>query len=70
MKVKECITIKTEEGKEFETMEKIHEQLLGNKDYIDSNIILNDSSTRCDGTKNEVRVYIFDECEKRPVIKI
>ena len=70
MGIKECITIKTEDGKEFETMEKIHEQLVGNKDYIDSNIILNDSSTRYDGTKNEVRVYIFDECEKRPVIKI
>ena len=68
--MKECIIIKTEEGKEFETMEKIHEQLVGNKDYIDSNIILNDSPTRCDGTKNEVRVYIFDECKNRPVIKI
>ena len=68
--MKECIIIKTEEGREFETMEKIHEQLVGNKDYINSNIILNDSSTRCDGTKNEVRVYIFDECKKRPVIKI
>ena len=70
MGVKECITIKTEDGKEFETMEKIHEQLVGNQDYIDSNIILNDSSTRRDGTKNEVRVYIFDECKNRPVIKI
>ena len=70
MRVKECITIITEEGKEFETMEKIHEQLVGNKYYIDSNIILNDSSTRCDGTKNEVRVHIFDECKNRPVIKI
>ena len=40
MGVKECITIKTEDGKEFETMEKIHEQLVGNKDYIDSNVIL------------------------------
>ena len=68
--MKECIIIKTEEGREFETMEKIHEQLVGNKDYIDSNIILNDSLTRCDGTKNEVRVYIFDECKNRPVIKI
>ena len=68
--MKECIIIKTEEGREFETMEKIHEQWGGNKDYINSNIILNDSSTRCDGTKNEVRVYIFDECKNRPVIKI
>lgn len=68
--MKECIIIKTEEGREFETMEKIHEQLVGNKDYIDSNIILNDSSTRRDGTKNEVRVYIFHECKNRPVIKI
>ena len=68
--VKECIVIKTEDGKEFETMEKIHEQLVGNQDYINSNIVLNDSSNRCDGTKNEVRVYIFDECKERPVIKI
>ena len=68
--VKECIIIKTEEGKEFETMEKIHEQLVGNQDYINSNIVLNDSSTRCDGTNNEVRVYIFDECKERPAINI
>ena len=51
-------------------MEKIHEQLVGNQDYINSNIVLNDSSTRCDGTNNEVRVYIFDECKNRPVINI
>lgn len=68
--VKECIIIKTEDGKEFETMEKIHEQLVDNQDYIDSNIVLNDSSTRCDGTNNEVRVYIFDECINRPAINI
>lgn len=68
--VKECIIIKTEDGKEFETMEKIHEQLVGNQDYINSNIVLNDSSTRCDETKNEVRVYIFDECKERPAINI
>ena len=68
--VKECIIIKTENGKEFKTMEKIHEQLVGNQDYINSNIVLNDSSTRCDGTNNEVRVYIFDECEERPTISI
>lgn len=68
--VQECIIIKTEEGKEFETMEKIHEQLVGNQDYINSNIVLNDSSTRCDGTNNEVRVYIFDGCKERPAINI
>ena len=51
-------------------MEKIHEQLVGNQDYINSNIVLNDSSTRCDGTNNEVRVYIFDECKERPAINI
>ena len=68
--VKECIIIKTEDGQEFKTMEKIHEQLVGNQDYINSNIVLNDSSTRCDGTNNEVRVYIFDECEERPTISI
>ena len=68
--VKECIIIKTEDGKQLKKKEKIHEQLVGNQNYINSNIVLNDSSTRCDGTKNEVRVYIFDECKERPVINI
>ena len=68
--VKECIIIKTEDWKEFKKKEKIHEQLVGNQDYINSNIVLNDSSTRCDGTNNEVRVYIFDECKERPAINI
>ena len=42
----------------------IHEQLVGNKDYIDSNIILNIDN------KNEVNLYVFNECENIPNITI
>lgn len=62
--------IQTEEGKEYEVLEKIHNQLVGNPDYINSNIILNDSSTRNDGTVNEIHVYIFEECKNIPEIRI
>ena len=42
----------------------IHEQLRGNKDYIDSNIILNI------GEPNIVKLYVFKECEHIPAITI
>lgn len=42
----------------------IHEQLVGNKDYIDSNIILNIEEP------NKVRLYVYDECEYIPPITI
>ena len=38
----------------------IHQQLVGNQDYIDSRIVLNDSSTRRDGTENEIHLIIFN----------
>lgn len=65
------IIIKTaSEEEEFRIAEKIHEQLVGNQDYIDCNIILNMSADRLDGTVNEVHVYIFDESESDPAITI
>lgn len=42
----------------------IHEQLVGNKDYIDSNILLNID------VENTIRLYIFKECEEIPTISI
>ena len=42
----------------------IHNQLVGNKDYIDCNIILNDYY------ENEINLYIFNECENVPNIVI
>lgn len=42
----------------------IHTQLAGNKDYIDSNIVLNID------TGNEVNIYVFDECKDVPTFVI
>ena len=42
----------------------IHEQLRGNKDYIDSNIVLNID------TNNEINLYVFEECKDIPTITI
>lgn len=42
----------------------IHEQLVGNKDYINNNIILNIE------TENIIEVLIFEECTDVPVISI
>ena len=69
--IRKLITIKTADDKtEAEVLNKIHTQLVGNEDYINNNIILNDSSTRQDGTENEVRVYIFKESKTEPQITI
>ena len=59
------ITIRTTDEKEqLKIGNSIHYQLVGNKDYIDSNIILNID------VENEVNLYIFNECENVPVIII
>ena len=42
----------------------IHNQLVGNKDYIKCNIILNDYY------ENEINLYVFNECENIPNIVI
>ena len=42
----------------------IHEQLRGNKDYIDNNIILNID------VENKIRLYVFKECKDVPPIVV
>lgn len=69
--LRKLIIIKTKtEEEESAVMESIHNQLVGNPDYIECRIILNNSSTRNDGTKNEVHVYIFNDSESNPQITI
>ena len=43
----------------------IHQQLVGNQDYIDNNIILN-----CTDEPTTVSLYIFEECKELPKIVI
>lgn len=65
------IIIKTAtEEEEARLLEKVYSQLVGNPDFVDCSIVVNDSSTRRDGTKNEIRIYIFDEAESDPEITI
>lgn len=59
------ITIETSTEKEQTAIGyAIHEQLCGNKDYKDSNIILNID------VENVIKLYIFKECENIPTIVI
>ena len=58
------ITIETENDKEkVKVGNFIHDQLRGQQDYIDNNIILNID------TKNTVELYIFKEC-KIPTVTV
>lgn len=69
--IRKMIVIKTQTSEEeYNILSKIHNQLVGNKDYIDSRIVLNDSSARRDGTKNEVHFIIFSNSETNPEIII
>lgn len=64
-KLKIHITIRTTDEKEqMRIGNSIHHQLVGNKDYIDYNILLNID------VENEVNLYIFNECENVPDIII
>ena len=68
--IKKKIIIKTQtHEQEMIMLSSLHEQLVGNQDYIDSNIILNDSSSRNDGTKNEVHLIIFNNSKTNPVLQ-
>lgn len=62
--VKRIISITCDESEKMAVATKIHEQLVGNQDYKDSNILLN-----CDRFE-AVDLYIFDECTEIPVISI
>ena len=59
------IIIITKDNKEKRRIANlIHNQLVGNKDYINCNIILNDYY------ENEINLFIFNECENIPNIVI
>ena len=59
------ITIRTTDKEEqIRVGNSIHFQLVGNKDYIDNNIVLNID------VENEVNLYIYKECENVPNIII
>ena len=55
------ITVKNEK-EQMRIANSIHHQLVGNQDYIDSNIVLSIDEN------NTVRLYIFEECENEPDI--
>ena len=62
--LKKLIVVKTNSREEeLKILDNFHMQLVGSKDYIESKIILNDSSARADNTKNEVHVYVFNDSE-------
>lgn len=63
--LKTHITIRTiDEKEQMRIGNSIHHQLVGNKDYIDNNIVLSID------VDNEVNLYIFKECENVPDIII
>lgn len=53
-----------DEKEQMKVANFIHQQLVGNKDYKDNNIILNID------VDNEVNLYIFEECKDIPTISI
>lgn len=59
------ITIRTaNEDEQMRIANSIHHQLVGNKDYVDSKIVLSID------VGDEVNLYIFNECENVPDIII
>lgn len=69
--LRRLIVVKTQsKEEELQIGEKIHNQLIGNQDYIDCRIVLNLSSDRDDGTENEVHLYIFNDSISDPEITI
>lgn len=69
--IRKQIIIKTKDpDMEGRVLNKIHNQLVGNQDYIGSRICLNRSKDRNDGTQNEVHLYIFEDSESDPEINI
>lgn len=64
-KVKRHVCIKCVDDKDQMAVGNyLHEQLRGNQDYIDNNIILNIDA------ENEVNLYFFDECKEIPTLVI
>ena len=68
--IKRLIRIETNTEEEMLTIKsRIHDQLVGNKDYIDCNIVLNGSDDRLENGY-EIHLYIFEECTYIPSIAI
>lgn len=62
--MQKIITIETKTTKGMcQARDNIHNQLKGNQDYIDSNIVLSD-----DAAENKVYVYITDDVKDIPII--
>lgn len=49
---------------------KIHRQLCENEDYLTGKIVLDESTVRNDGTKNEIHLTIFSNSESDPEVLI
>lgn len=65
MKDRYYVTIKCASNEEKMALgSSIHEQLVGNHDYIENNIILNVDYD------NEVQLWIDDSCKEIPIINL
>lgn len=70
-KLRKTIIVKTNSHEEeWEVAKKIHEQLKGNEDYIKNRIVLSMSTEIPYEVENEVHLYIFDDAESNPEIRI
>ena len=68
--IKRFIRIECDTEEDMITIrDRICEQLVGNQDFIDCNIVLNGSDDRRENGY-EVHVYIFKECKYIPPIAI
>lgn len=63
--IKEVIISCKDKNEAFTIGERLHEQLRGNKDYIENNIILN-----CTDYGNFIKLYIFEECKDIPILSL
>ena len=69
--LRKLIIIKTNSHEEeWEVAKKIHEQLVGNEDYIENRIILSMSTEIPYEVENEVHLYIFEDSKSNPEITI
>lgn len=68
-KIKRQYTIKCVDVKDADMVaNRLHEQLRGNEDYINSNIVLSKAAI-CNG-QGRVDIYVFDECKTDPTITL
>ena len=64
--IKKIITIEcSDKADAMRVGEAIHQQLVGNEDYVNNNIVLN-----CTDFDNLVKIMIFPECKEIPQIII